>query len=85
MKTTPKRTTSSIFLEMLKELGGEPMKQAFLRDFPGITKDGMVEKELTEAEYQAGLNKMRGELPAFKEYLLQIADDPSLVAVAWGL
>ena len=71
MKNTPTRTNFSLLVELSKELGGEPMKQAFLRDMADYVKANMVDKELTEEEFQSCLKKMREELPAFKEYLLQ--------------
>jgi hypothetical protein len=69
MKNQPKRTTFTLLIEFVNELGGEPMKQTFLRDLGAYLKQ--KERPMTEEEYQFGLEKIREELPAFKRYLLQ--------------
>ena len=69
MKNQPIRTTFTLLVELVKELGGEPMKQRFLREIGPYLKP--KERPMTEEEYQFGLEKMREELPVFKQYLAQ--------------
>lgn len=68
---TRPRTYFTLLVELMKELGGEPMKQDFLRDMGASVLAHMKHRELTEEEFQFGLKKIREEAPAFANYLLQ--------------
>lgn len=68
-KQTPKRTMSDVFGELMKTLGGEPMKQAFFRDC-AFAKPKLDAHVLTEEQYQDALIKIREEAPWFARYLL---------------
>jgi hypothetical protein len=67
---THARTTFTLFADFTKELGGEQMKQAFLRDRGMFEKAHKFETPLTEEQYQLGLKELRAKLPALR-YLLQ--------------
>lgn len=71
MKNTTKRTIFSIFVELARELRGEQMKQAYIRDMAEQAKARGCGTELTEEEYQYCLKEVREVLPAFMEYLRQ--------------
>lgn len=68
-KEPPVRTTFTVLAEVAKEMGGEQMKQAFLRDMGGYAKANMVEKPLSEEEYQHQLKQMHAEIHAFRQFL----------------
>jgi hypothetical protein len=72
MKKTRKRTTFTLFVEFLKEVGGEQVTEAFLKDAGPFLKANSVARPLSEEEYQFWLERMRPEIPAFRQYLLQL-------------
>ena len=74
--------------EFHEMLGGPLMRQEWVRLFEPLANPTFADKELTEAEYQFGLQKMREELPAFKRYLLSLPDiapDPSWLVLGNAL
>ena len=56
------------FVEML---GGQRMRDEYIRLWDPQITAADADNEMTEAEYQFALQKMQGELPAFKQYLAQ--------------
>jgi hypothetical protein len=81
MQNTNQKRTNRMLLHAFNEmLGGPHMRDEFARLFDHLANPVFADKELTEAEYQFALQKMREELPAFKRFLLSfpaIPPDPS--------
>ena len=71
MKNIPKRTIFSIFVELTEKLGGEQMRQEYIRDMAENSKAHGCGTELTEELYQCYLKEMGEVVPGFIEYLLQ--------------
>ena len=67
-----KRTMRMVMLYLMEQLGGPRLKANDILFFDQLADPALADKELTEAEYQFWLQKVREELPAFKRYLLTI-------------
>lgn len=70
--TNQKRTHRMLMREFQEMLGGPQMRDEYMRQVEPLADSTILDKEMTEAEYQFALGKMREELPAFKRYLLSL-------------
>jgi len=65
------RTNLDLLFAMVEMSGGPQMVEAFkLQALPYLSLSPEVHREISEAEYQFGLSKIRQELPYFVAYLL---------------
>jgi hypothetical protein len=61
----------------VETIGGPPLLEKFKRNvLPNLTPNPEWNRELSEAEYQFGLAKMREELPYYLRYLLDYNGPP---------
>lgn len=65
------RTNFDLLLALIEMSGGPQMVEAFKRNvLPHLSLSPEAHREISEAEYQFGLSKIREELPYLIAYLL---------------